>query len=230
MKNQTEKTKAKEKKQNKPRYELKTPGGYCLDEVVSALQKAIRRGQEEQALFWMMELVKGHYIAYLWRRLSIVTIEDVGLADPHAPILINSLAQLNERVNKSYYIETFHPAMAVLYLCRAPKSREIDYACDYTDLKRKSGRRLEVPTEARDCHTEVGKNLLKELPGDYQKNADDKFYYEGILLNKPVSIEQDKYKKKVWELRNLDRDKLNLKYKDSNGSAMVKDGELKSVT
>ncbi|PIS14861.1 hypothetical protein COT64_00445 [Candidatus Shapirobacteria bacterium CG09_land_8_20_14_0_10_39_12] len=212
MKNQTEKPKTKEEKENKPRFELKTPGGYRLDEVVSALQKAIRRGQEENALYWMMEFVKGHYIGYLWRRLSVITIEDIGLADPNAPLLINSLAQMNERVNKNGYIETFHPTMAVVYLCRAPKSREIDYACDYIDLKRKAGWYLEIPNEAKDCHTDSGKTLLREMPGDYEKNADKKFYYEGILLNKPMSIEQDKYKKKVWELRNLDKGKLNLKH------------------
>lgn len=215
MKNQTEhqtliKNKEKKKqKKNKSIYELKTPGGYKLDEVVSSLQKAIRRGQEEKALFWMMELIKGRYIAYLWRRLSVIVVEDIGLADPSASILINALAQLNERVNKKYYTETFHPAMAVLYLCRAKKSREVDYICDYIDLKRKSGLRLKVPPEALDEHTEKGRELLKQLSGDYQKNADEKFYYEGILLNKPVSIEGDKYKKKVWKLRKLDKKKLN---------------------
>ncbi|KKQ47046.1 MAG: hypothetical protein US75_C0011G0021 [Candidatus Woesebacteria bacterium GW2011_GWC1_38_13] len=214
MKNQIEKPKTKEEKENKPRFELKTPGGYRLDEVVSALQKAIRRGQEENALYWMMEFVKGHYIGYLWRRLSVITIEDIGLADLNAPLMINTLAQMNERVNKNGYIETFHPAMAVIYLCQAPKSREIDYACDYIDLKRKAGWYLETPPEARDMHTQVGKELLKEMPGDYEKNADDKFYYEGILLNNPASINQDKYKKKVWDLRKLDTNKFNLKFKN----------------
>jgi len=212
MKNQIKRTKTEQEKKDKPRYELKTPGGYRLDEVVSALQKAIRRGQEERALFWMMELIQGRFIAYLWRRLSIICVEDVGLADPHAPILINSLAQLNERVNKKYFIETFHPTMAVLYLCRASKSREIDYACDYIDLKRKAGWKLEIGQECLDEHTKKGRELLQQLPGDYRKNADSKFYYEGILLNKPVSLNQDRYKKKVWELRKLDKKRLNLKY------------------
>lgn len=215
MKNQT-KTESQtkkngKKKDRKPAFELKTPGGYKLDEVVSSLQKAIRRGQEEKALFWMMELIKGRYIAYLWRRLSVIVVEDAGLADSQAPILINALAQLNERVNKKYYIETFHPAMAVLYLCKAKKSREIDYACDYIDLKRKAGWKLKVQPEALDEHTERGRGLLKQLPGDYQKNADEKFYYEGILLNKPISIKNDKYKKKVWKLRKLDKRRLSKK-------------------
>lgn len=35
--------------------DLYTPGGYPLDEVASALQKTIRRGEEVQALFWASE-------------------------------------------------------------------------------------------------------------------------------------------------------------------------------
>jgi replication-associated recombination protein RarA len=223
MENQTEKPKIKRKKGNKPIYELKTPGGYSLDEVVSSLQKTIRRGEEEKALYWMMELVRGRFIAYLWRRLSVITIEDIGLADINAPLLINSLAQMNERVNKNGFIEIFHPTMAVIYLCRAPKSREIDYAYDYIDLKRKSGWKLQVSTESLDQHTEKGRELIRKLRGNYQKNADDKFYYEGALLNKPISIEKDKYKKRVWKLRNLDKNKFNLRFK-GDGVVMINNG------
>lgn len=214
MKNQSKQQSLIKGKEEKSKgFELKTPGGYRLDVVVSALQKTIRFGEEEKALFWMMEFIKGGYIAYLWRRLSVICIEDIGLADPFALVLINSLVQLNERVNKKGYIETFHPAMAVIYLCRAKKSREIDYACDSIDLKRKSGLKLEVSKEYLDEHNLEGRELLKKMPGDYRKNADEIFYYRSILLNKPVSIEKDKYKKIVWELRKLDKKKFNLKYK-----------------
>lgn len=204
-----------EPEETKSRFELRTPGGYRLDEVVSSLQKAIRRGQEENALYWMSELVEGGYIAYLWRRLSVIVAEDIGLADPFASVFVNSLAQLNERVNKKPYIETFHPAMAIIYLCRANKSREIDHACDYIDLRRKEGWKLEVPNEALDEHNEKGRELLKQMEGDYKRNAEEKFYYESILLNKPVLIENDKYKKKIWHLRKLDKSKIKAKYQAS---------------
>ena len=51
-------------------FELKTKNGYRLDEVVSALQKSIRRGQEERALYWSYEIIHGGYIGYFWRRIS----------------------------------------------------------------------------------------------------------------------------------------------------------------
>lgn len=209
------KEKEEDKLQKTRGFELRTKNGYRLDEAVSALQKAIRRGQEEKALYWAYEMIHGGYIAYFWRRLSVIVVEDIGLANPFAPVLINSLAQLNERVNKNNYIETFHPTMAVLYLCRSPKSREVDYANDWIDRKREMGWREEIPLEVLDEHCDKGRRLLrkqaKEEGKDYKRLCDEVFYYQSILLNNPVSIGKDKYKKLVWELRKLDKKKLHLK-------------------
>ena len=202
-----------EKLQKSRGFELRTKGGYPLDEVVSALQKACRRGQEEQALYWAYEMIHGGYIGYFWRRISIIVVEDIGLANPEAAILVSSLAQLNERVNRNGYIESFHPTMAVLYLCRSPKSREIDYSNDWIDRRREMGWREEVPTEALDEHNERGRERIKKMEGNYQRNKDEIFYHESILLNNPVSIADDKYKRLVWDLRKLDKKKMNRKYK-----------------
>jgi len=180
--------------------------------VVSALQKSIRRGQEERALYWAYEMIHGGYIGYFWRRISVIVVEDFGLADSFAPVLINSLAQLNERVNRNGYVETFHPTMAVLYLCRSPKSREIDHANDWLDRKREMGWREEIETQDLDEHNLRGRERIKQMEGNYQRNKDEVFYYESILLNNHVSIADDKYKKLVWELRKLDKKKMHNKY------------------
>ena len=194
------------------RFELKTRNNYRLDEVVSALQKSIRRGQEERALFFCYELIHSNFIAYFWRRMSIICVEDVGLANVEAINVINSLTQLNERVNRNGFIESFHPTMAVLYLCRSPKSREIDYANDWIDRRTETGYREKIEIQDLDEHNEAGRERIKKLEGNYQRNKDEVFYYESILLNKPVNIEENKYKKRVWELRDLDKSKLNKKY------------------
>lgn len=201
-----------EKLQKSRGFELKTKNNYRLDEVVSALQKAIRRGQEERALYWAYEMIHGGYIGYFWRRISVIVVEDIGLANPEAAILCNALAQLNERVNRNGFTETFHPTMAILCLCRSPKSREIDYSNDWIDRKREMGWREEIPIESLDEHNEAGRQRIKKMEGNYRKNKDEVFYYESILLNKPVSITDDKYKKLVWELRKLDKKNMNLKY------------------
>ena len=63
-----------------------------------------------------------------------------------------------------------------------------------------------------DEHNEKGRARIKKMEGNYQRNKDEVFYYESILLNKPVSVAGDKYKKLVWELRKLDKNKLHRKY------------------
>ena len=61
-----------------------TVGGYAFYEVLSALQKSIRRGLEEDALFWATELYLSGYEIQAWRRLCIIASEDIGLANPPA--------------------------------------------------------------------------------------------------------------------------------------------------
>jgi len=39
-----------------------TKHGFNLDEVVSVLQKSIRRGMEEESLFWAVELAESGYL------------------------------------------------------------------------------------------------------------------------------------------------------------------------
>ena len=63
--------------------ELHSIGGYKLGEVASALQKSIRRGDEPQALFWSTELDLSGYTEYAWKRLRIITSEDIGQSIEH---------------------------------------------------------------------------------------------------------------------------------------------------
>ena len=54
-----------------------TNKGYSLFEVSSSLQKSIRRGMEKDALNWGWELELSNYGKYLWKRLTIISIEDI---------------------------------------------------------------------------------------------------------------------------------------------------------
>jgi hypothetical protein len=50
---------------------FKTPGGYAMGEVRSALQKEIRRGNELEALFWLSEIDLAGYGAYAFPHASL---------------------------------------------------------------------------------------------------------------------------------------------------------------
>jgi hypothetical protein len=46
--------------------------GYPFDEVASALRKSIRRGLEEDAMFWAVEM-ETRFPDYLWKRLQVIS-------------------------------------------------------------------------------------------------------------------------------------------------------------
>ena len=55
---------------------------YLFDEVVSSLQKSIRRGLNDEAIFWAGELYHSGHEFFLFKKLFTIAIEDVGLAVP----------------------------------------------------------------------------------------------------------------------------------------------------
>jgi hypothetical protein len=72
-------------------FERTTRKGYDLFEVASAFQKSVRRGDEETAMYFAVELFESGYDEYLWKRMKIITSEDVGLAEPALPATIGAL-------------------------------------------------------------------------------------------------------------------------------------------
>ena len=77
-------------------FQLKTKHGYDFYEVASAFQKAIRRADEESALFWGAELWESKYIDYAWKRMAIMCSEDIGLGEPSAIVQFMALRQSHE--------------------------------------------------------------------------------------------------------------------------------------
>ena len=54
----------------------KTVRGYRLGDVVSALQKTIRRGDARLAGYFAIEMFESNFAAYAWRRLLTISAED----------------------------------------------------------------------------------------------------------------------------------------------------------
>lgn len=50
--------------------------------VSSALQKCIRRGLSEEAVFYAQGILNSTETEYLWRRLPVIALEDIGIANP----------------------------------------------------------------------------------------------------------------------------------------------------
>jgi replication-associated recombination protein RarA len=143
-----------------------SPGGYRLDEVVSSIQKALRRGQEEAAVFWATELELSGYAEHCWGRLKIVSVEDV--ADPDAPVRVTALYGFwSERAKKEKAAKKAGRSLppesrlflvaAVVTLARARKSRVVDHL--YMLSYEAERPRREVADEALDKHTRKGREM-----------------------------------------------------------------------
>ena len=124
---------AEPKRHGWPPYELRTKTELPYDEVISGLQKMIRRSKEREALVLAQELFDSGYNSAVARRLMIIAPEDIGLANPQAVATATTLCEgylaLNDKRAKGRPpVEPIALYMAVMILCRSPKNRETDNA------------------------------------------------------------------------------------------------------
>lgn len=173
--------------------EMSTPGGYKCGEVASALQKCIRRGLEEDALFWATELDLAGFGEYVWKRLRIITSEDVGLAVPGLAAEIRGLYEnwLDQRKKKDvqHGPERLFLVHAVLILARAPKSRLVDHALIVMYEGNRGGR--EIPDFALDRHTARGRQ---------RRRGWRHFWAEGARLSPEAEI-SDPFQARALDIR-----------------------------
>lgn len=138
-----------------------TVNGYAMDEVVSALQKEIRRGNEENAAFWACELLDSGVEWRVWRRLKVIAAEDVGCGDPAAVANVAAMEESFYKLGLKGDDARLFPVLATIYLARCKKDRTADDMTCYLQERRKDGMRLEIPAYAVDCHTMKGRQMGK---------------------------------------------------------------------
>lgn len=161
---------------------LKTTNGYHFSEVASAFQKSIRRGIEQEALYWGTELDQSGYGEYVWKRMRIIVSEDIGLAEPMLPAVIWSLYQMwvaqRKKKDEKHHPERLFLIHGILLLVRAKKSRIVDHAT----VIYYSGNlpHLEIPDYALDKHTMRGRRM---------KRGFEHFFTEGMKLENAADME-----------------------------------------
>jgi len=141
-----------------------TKHGYDHYELLSALQKCIRRGLEYEAAHFAVELEEFNP-TMLWNRLKIIASEDIGPANPLMPLLIDYLqkqyqtekSKLSESSYKIYLIN------AITCLCRSQKSRITDDLQTIIYLERERKNTPALPDFALDKHTARGKAMGKNI-------------------------------------------------------------------
>jgi replication-associated recombination protein RarA len=149
-------------------WNLTTLNGYRADEVVSALQKAVRRGDCDGAVYWAHEMNLSGLGAWAWRRLLIITSEDIGLAEPNAPAVVAGLWTLSQvllahQEKPAAGEKVQHPWLQLLqatwYLARCAKNRELADMTTLFEIRAQRHQFLEVPDIALDMHTRRGRAM-----------------------------------------------------------------------
>lgn len=147
-------------------FKIDVIGGYEFDEVASSFQKSLRRGLEYDAAFWAFILHESGYYRYVWKRLAVVAAEDIGNGTPEASQLVHALQQNYQAcitsVNRGKNDSLVFIYQAVMFLCRAKKSREADSLANLIRTRYEQGERLEVKDFALDMHTKRGREIYGE--------------------------------------------------------------------
>jgi replication-associated recombination protein RarA len=175
-----------------------TKHGYDHYELLSALQKCIRRGMEYEALHFAIELEEFNP-TMLWNRLKVIASEDIGPANPIMPVLVEVM-QKNYFSEKSKLAEgnqSLYLGNAVVCLCLSQKSRITDDLLNVVYNEReKEDKFLPIPEFALDMHTARGKALGKGI---------EDFFSEGNKLENEAFI--NRYTERAKELLKKQRDK-----------------------
>ena len=154
-------------------YVRRTKRGYDLFSVVSALQKSIRRGDITTAGYFALELEASGYVRYLWRRLMVISAEDIaGAITQEVVALHEAFMHVNKGAKKLDKPEgRLFISKAVILLAKAYKCRDSDHLIVYLYDRRKitdeqankllddvtEADKRDIPEYAFDCHTRQGK-------------------------------------------------------------------------
>ena len=185
-------------------WNMTTEHGYRCDECISALQKAVRRCDADGAVWWAHELNISGFGGWVWKRLLIIVSEDVGLAEPNAPAVVNGLYQISQvllahQKKPGPGEKVQHPWLELLqatwFLARCPKSREVADLCGVLDFRFRRNDLRPVPDEALDMHTARGRAM-----GRGSVHFEDQSVDGGRCCANEIEIDGNRYRKEFYAL------------------------------
>ena len=156
--------------------------GDCHFDTVSAFIKSLRGSDPDAALYWMAKMVyAGEDPRYIFRRMIISSVEDVGLADPQAMVYVQAAADAFDRIGLPE--GNFLLANAALYLATAPKSNSALAFFDALKTVREQAD-SDVPNHLRDAARDkegFGHGAGYQYPHAYQDHWVEQQYLPNSL-------------------------------------------------
>ena len=187
-------------KKRDPWVDVKTYHGLPADQIISALQKEIRRGNTENAvsLAYEMCITSPAMEDYLWQRLMVISVEDIGFGEPSAPILLNALYQMIGTFDRSMGERKLFAVHAVRYLCGCQKDRSSDEMVNWVQHAQAKGEAMpRIPDYALDMHTALGQAKGRGLRH---------FLEEGTKLDPELPDRDMTYRQRIMDM--LDREEI----------------------
>lgn len=142
-----------------------TENGFAADEVISALQKCLRRGMVDNVVLlgWEMYITSPELEEKMWSRLQVIAVEDIGLGNPNAPVLIETLFQQHKRFDRPTGDRFLFAAHAIRVLATSAKDRTSDDMVNWAMRSVALGENTpEIPDVALDMHTSRGQAMGRD--------------------------------------------------------------------
>ncbi len=187
-------------KKRDPWVDVKTYHGLAADQVISALQKEIRRGHVENAVLLAYEMVvtSAALEDYLWQRLMVISVEDIGFGEPNAPVMLYALYQMVRGFDQSMGERKLFAVHAVRYLCGCEKDRSSDEMVNWVIQAVEKGKaKARIPDYAIDMHTAEGRARGRGIRH---------FYEQGAKLEPELAGRELTYRQRIVEM--LDKGEL----------------------
>lgn len=164
--------------------EAKTRNGLIADEVISSLQKAIRRSLTEPACEYAYELyiTSPALLNVVWHRLLTITVEDVGFGDLDVAQRVHTLYQMAKEFPYDDVDQPMYFIHAIRVLCECKKDRSSDYLKNIIIKGFAMGKVPEVMDVALDKHTKRGQAM-----GRGSKH----FFEEGAKVEPQLQVDND---------------------------------------
>ena len=160
--------------QDDPWAGVQTVHGFAADELVSALQKSIRRGLVENAVLVAYEMFASgpEFEDHVWRRLEIISVEDVGLGQANAPLIVRALDEFRRAAPRESPDRLIYLVHAVRLLALSPKDRTSDEMATWVRRAVDEGlARPEVFDDMLDMHTRRGQEMGRDFLHWFTKGA-----------------------------------------------------------
>ena len=161
-------------------YSDKTGDGHY--NLLSAFHKSLRGSDQDASLYYLAQLIASGDMLGIERRMTMVTYEDIGLADPNVTLRLTAVFENAKKVGfpEARIILSF----GVIDLCKADKSNSAYKAIEAANNLIISKGVFEIPSHLKDSHyasaAKLGNGIGYKYPHDFGGHVEQQYLPDEI--------------------------------------------------